>query len=258
MGGIWSLFDRAEQVISEDTKNAISRWLQNLDVAPSQTWVLTFISVFEYVFGRRHISFLCFFRSSIASLVSVISLTLLWCSVRPNQALSFFAGNILGNILSVIFFSFFFNTIPDYISLLETRYVLSLMKTTSSIVRTTAFLVLDFALTTTIITIVSLIILCSSGESISSAINLLLSGFLLSSNSSSLSLGVYVYSTYFTSVWIWLYVASGLIVRVLIGANFVIKMTRQLLDIKGQPLRSLGFVSMFIVTSIYVIIPFLR
>ena len=71
-------------------------------------------------------------------------------------------------------------------------------------------------------------------------------------------LGVYFYSTFFTSIWVWLYALSGFLVkllrRVFGGITFL---KERVFNIEEKPLRSLGYVSVLIVTLIYIVTPLL-
>ena len=72
MGGLWILFSRAETVASPEAKAAITSWLRN--VKPEGTlsnWPSTFADVFDSVFGKKHLSWRCFWRSCIASFLAV-------------------------------------------------------------------------------------------------------------------------------------------------------------------------------------------
>lgn len=86
-GGVWALFDRAETVATEEAKQAVARWLRNLDPAgPLEWWPATFAAVFDRVFGARHLSWRCFGRSCVASVASVAILTGLWVVLRRAAA----------------------------------------------------------------------------------------------------------------------------------------------------------------------------
>ena len=67
----------------------------------------------------------------------------------------------------------------------------------------------------------------------------------------------FIYSTLFTSVWLWLYGLARLAVRVAGRANRSISFCQWMFDL-DKPLRVLGFVSMIIVTLVYLAIPVVR
>lgn len=153
-GGVWALFDRAETVATEEAKQAVTRWLRNLDPAgPLARWPATFAVVFDRVFGARHLSWRCFGRSCVASVASVAIVTGLWVALRRAEAVTFITRDLSGSLvfgLVVVLLSLVLNTLPDYLSLLKTRYVIRWMTTRPSLGRTAAGLVLDGLLTTTL------------------------------------------------------------------------------------------------------------
>ena len=76
IGTVWVLFDRAERIASDEVKHSLRRWLRR-EVNPSgirTKWPETFAGVFDSVFGKRHLSWRCVWRSCIASLIAVASL----------------------------------------------------------------------------------------------------------------------------------------------------------------------------------------
>ena len=64
-------------------------------------------------------------------------------------------------------------------------------------------------------------------------------------------------STFFTSVWLWLYAASVLVSRILVrmsgGVGFLLKVT----DVEHHPFRSMGFTSVALVSFLFLVaLPF--
>ena len=66
-----------------------------------------------------------------------------------------------------------------------------------------------------------------------------------------LPLGLFFYSAFFTSVWLWLYLLtwglSRLLLRMNSGVGFLLRAT----DVERQPFRSMGFVSVIIVSGLF-------
>ena len=66
--GIQRFFREVEEKLNEDTKLEIAIWLVGVRVGPAvEAWPATFARVFDRVFGSKHLSFKCFFRSTVAS-----------------------------------------------------------------------------------------------------------------------------------------------------------------------------------------------
>jgi hypothetical protein len=61
-----------------------------------------------------------------------------------------------------------------------------------------------------------------------------------------LGFGAWFYGTYATSIWLWLYVVSTVLVKGAQAAGVATFRMRWFLDLRNQPFRSLGFVSALI------------
>lgn len=259
--GAWFLFSKAEIVVTSQKRCQVSWWLRQLDPANAmERWPKTFAAIFDSVFGERHLSWQCIWRSCVASLIGVGILTLIWASIYPDQEI--WLTVVLGAVL--------FNLVPDYLSLLETRYVLRWMGTKPSTGRICALLAFDIVVTGVIFFFMAVLIFVLANILITSwnipsdpiletisytvalAWELLVPGFRLSSPDflDGPSFGIFFYSTYFTSLWVWLYPLSGIVLRLLYPV--VILMQRHL-DIDNKPIRSLGFVASVITPLIFLV-----
>ena len=153
-----------------------------------------------------------------------------------------------------------FNLLPDYLSLVETRVVLRWMSLKPSISRICALLVLDAVLTGVIFCIGAALVFWvffilengSFSEAVGLLWEILLPGFQLSTGSTGdICFGIFFYSTYFTSVWVWFYALSGGAIRTL---GFGVDLMRKFLDIDNVPIRALGYVSSVIVILLFVVV----
>jgi hypothetical protein len=117
--GVVKLSEQIEKGLSEDTKIRIALWILSSDIANRATLISrTFTSMFDRVFGIKHVSFLCFFKSCLASLVSITTLMVFWV-VCLNHVLD---ASVIGfHVLVAIILAVVFNIWPDYVSLLFTR-----------------------------------------------------------------------------------------------------------------------------------------
>jgi hypothetical protein len=132
-GIVWKFFERVEGVLTDQTKFGIAVWLVGVKVGQKVgSWPETFAKVFDRVFGTRHLSWECFWRSSLASLLSVVFVWLILFFVEPNllgTVWTRFRGYPGIWIICVIMA----NIVPDYLSLLESRFVLSRMRAASAL-----------------------------------------------------------------------------------------------------------------------------
>ena len=65
--------------------------------------------------------------------------------------------------------------------------------------------------------------------------------------------GIFIYSTFLTSVWVWLYALSGFLVKGIAASRKGLHFLKRHLNLEEHPLRSMGFVLMFLVTAGYVV-----
>jgi len=135
--GIRKLFKDTEEDVLPGFKKSVAAWIQNLKPAEKITrWPDQFAQLFDSVFGEKHLSWKCFFRSSIASYVSVMLMFFIWGVLRPNDFHAFFLIPDVGFwIFFLLILVGFFNLIPDYLSLLETRYMLRWMNKNYSVTK---------------------------------------------------------------------------------------------------------------------------
>ncbi len=280
-GGIWALFERAEAALSTEAKASISRWLQNLEPGTALAhWPIGFAAAFDSVFGTRHFTRRCFARSCVASVASVFIVSLVYIARKQGEfviveqqatmrvhPVEFFLYAVVG--ASIL------NFLPDYLSLLETRYVIHLMSRARSTSRLVTLLMIDLAATATIFlgALLAIAILMQLGvysglpESTRPSLHVVIWSRITAAVSDYLFeqtvylsgiLGIYFYAAFFTSVWAWLYALSTFAVRLVEYLGLGISRLKLLLDIKEKPLRSIGFVSNIFVTLMYLAAAFLR
>ena len=294
LSGMWFLFETSENVAAHDTRVRVTRWLQNLDageIAPR--WPHHFVSIFDRMFGDHHLTWKCFRRSSIASVVSVIVLATLSAALHPDRRIlghdaisgaeSWRAPLYFGVLVVLI------NVFPDYVSLLKTRVLLGRIVDSSNRMAARMMVVVDFASTIAIAFIaiqVAQLVLSPIGNAMGGIpvdflaavengymqeFTTLVSGgynwhnsrvfssmFSLSLESKCYFLcfpwGVWVFASFFTSAWMWLYVVAGTVIRLAarLGLSF------RLLNTEDKPIASLGYLAMLLMTMGYWTIALLR
>jgi len=251
--GVYALFNRADEALNEDTKKSISDWLLNINptTEPSK-WPEQFIEIFDNIFGSKRLSLPFFFKSCIASIFSVTILILIYEIITREVIREFevnwdfvFTTYIIGGMI---------NFIPDYLSLLETRYILGKMKGSRTVLKTAGFLFLDL--------VVSFLIICGALWLVGSLAMFSPIGFrhflYIVTNSLSMTgtekvFSIFFYSTFFTSIWIWLYGFSGVCMKGVNRISLIFRWVKGTLNIANKPLQSLGFCSNLIVLFVYFI-----
>ena len=263
-GGIWKLFERAEKIIRPERKQLTSQWLESADMErPFRRVANSFTHAFDAVFGSKHLSFRCFFRSCLASYVLTAVLFLLWSALDPRR-MRYFQEHRYYSIMFVVVITAFLNIIPDYISLLKTRYVIGTMQNATPL-GMSLLAIIDAAGSL----LISLIAFCSLdlwlswrtnalGETMSEVVRLFVSGLRFNDGIDLMvgeipSPGIWLYSTFLVSAWAWLYLISSLILRFAATMGGVWRFVRSWVDIEKQPFMALGAVSILIVTALYVV-----
>ncbi len=265
MAGIWALFERAELVLEEDLLKRLSNWLRNdTSHTDMQRWPIIFCEIFDRIFGKNHLSFKCFFRSCIASLCAVSILTLILTG--PTGLDLDLDGFELKDFVEVLSLVCMVNLIPDYLSLLETRIVLGYMKAFRLVGCLFALLIdvvataLIFYLGSCVYAISLMEFDCTDILSLSFFKDIL--GYILDIamfwQDKELSIfAIPIYSTFFTSIWIWLFCLSSVVIKGISLTGVSIRWAGKFFDIDKKPLRSLGLIGMIIVTIFFAIIPFI-
>lgn len=257
--GLWTLvhwfFEFSEKHLDPGTRDDIALHLLEAE-PPNQIegWQKTFPGVFDAVFGERHVSWGCFWKSSLASSVFAFTLTMIYL-VREGGPLEL---HFVAVYLVVL------NFIPDYVSLLQTRYLLKAVARNPSALVLLSLLLADVILTGLIFLLwvppvtelVGFVI--ETGEPLAQAArdvslpdrlreyyfdwpdDFLVEALSLSGQN---SLGIFLWTTYFTSVWLWLYALSVLIVRTMTRLSRGAAFLRDHLNIEEKPLSSMGFVA---------------
>ncbi|HLG56187.1 MAG TPA: hypothetical protein VI485_12710 [Vicinamibacterales bacterium] len=265
-GGLWKLFNGVEKVASAERRQRASEWLQNLDVQrPLNQLADGFVQAFDSVFGHQHFSARCFWLSCVASYLWTTVLTLLWFALRPDVWNDVDAGlrprYVTIVVVVLVASTAVLNVLPDFISLLKTRYVIGVMRRCSSraAIAILAADAIGCALLGWFGFLLGMLLLTGDiREAFHGATELLLMAITFTHGLDGYAIetpgaGVWFYSTFMASVWVWLYAASSLILRVAPSVGGFWKWVWSWVDVRNQPFMSLGVVSIFIITVLYVI-----
>jgi hypothetical protein len=273
-GGVLALFAYAETVVREETRDTVTRWLTSKPGTQLKEWPSTFSAVFDHVFGERHVSWRCFRVSAFVSIVCCGIMTLIVGSAT-GDTLKYVGydhdiNKMLVNIVVSVMFVALLNVFPDYVSLLETRLLVRVMTNASPWV-IALILALD-AVLTMIIFVTGLwvfyyamglfALFVPNGEYAWPQPPVI---YYLIRNAATFwdgklgsFMGIYLYTTFATSVWLWLFAIIGLVVSLLSGFKSALRRTARVLDVEKKPLRSMGFLCALLVTLVFAILPFVR
>ena len=292
-GGLWFMFEKAEKSLSEESRDKVAAWMEDSDVAGSVSSIPTqFVFLFDRVFGEKHLSRQCLTRSCAASLGAFAAVLLMKWPIGSGAMIE----EPL-DVLGLLFFAALLNFLPDYISLLETRWVIGRLHEGKK-GGVITYLFGDFAATLAISFAALVLINTSLGfvgpplenyegidpvtaEAIrEGTVNLrdvergdlregweaqvaevaLLGRAITNPAEHSLWEGAPAFahlfqvgflSAFFTSAWLWLYAASVPLSRVLLRMNNGVGFLLRVADVEKQPFRSMGFVSVIIVSALF-------
>ncbi len=213
--------------LSQEAKDTLTLWLWG---EYESTWSHHFCNLFDAVFGQRHLSLRCFLRSSLASVLAVLLLYVLFAEI-----LGVMSHRALGelSLWQAIAFGAAINVVPDYISLFETRWLLRRFERVKSVLGQVGILFADALLTGAIIWLgINLFQLVRGAEPLT-AIEMLALFSVFS---------VFFYSTFLTSLWAWIYCLSTWIMRL-----FSRTMLNKVLDVENKPVAQVALVGTILV-----------
>ncbi len=268
-GLIWKLFDRVEKTATDEGRKMAMRWTRGLVPGASLKKLSElFADSFDSVFGSKHFSGKCFVRSCLASYLCVLVVALIWASLRPDEFKQILLQMNNWDGASEIAYTFLivtvvFNILPDYLSLLQTRIIVKLLKKENNMFALWIFI--DIVLTALLAVSAWLFIWSipiSSGGTFSYVIDeyfevIFHAASLSSMKAGHLTPGIFFYSTFFTSVWLWLYILSMPLLKTASKLDGAFSFLKRFFFREDQPFISLGAISIVIVTFIYIVaLPF--
>jgi hypothetical protein len=254
--GVQRLFASVEDKLTGDTKLEIGLWLLDIDTTKrAQNWPVTFAALFDRVFGSKHLSWRCFIRSALLS-AALFLISWLWIFWPTSHDLSVSANVMFAAYMSA--FGIAASIIPDYVSLLETRFVIHLMSLTNRAWLWTMLLMVDFVLTT-IIAAVAVFYVVTFAYSLGLRRGDLHTAIdLWRTTDASLwivfadkSLSPFFYIAYATSVWAWLYAAAGFLVKLASRFDVTLRWVTHKFDIEHKPLQTIGLMAGLLCAVVY-------
>lgn len=275
VGSVWALFALAEEHIAVPHRAKIARWLR----CQTPSWPVTFVAVYDSVFGTPTLSGAYVLRACIASHIAaflVLCLSgVLYPGTSSSMLLVFFlyAPALVGSLALA-------NLLPGSLSILIHRALLQRVSTGQGPPRVGTWFVLACATTgvlavlactlgflvvfvsnqmhalqrpvTWIIGYIEFVIKDTDGglSALQEAVRLqpiIMPGLVFP------SFGIWFYAPCFPFVWVWLYLLSGVLIRGALACGFMRASGRALrvLDIDARPLHTLGVVAVGVVSVLY-------
>lgn len=265
---IIGIFRIMEDTATPDAKRKVADWIKSIatksisqTVVESPRW---FIEAFDRIFGDRHLTRRCFLRSCVASILTVFVMTVVWAVLDPTSWLEYLLAEGKSDaIFFILFAALILNLVPDYLSLLETRWILRIVAH-AGVKKLIVLLVLDVIITGAIFVsgmgIIVILIGYSEGyptgvvEFVDDMLEFLSACILAGkAGETSLTPGIFFYSTYFTSVWFYLFVASNIATKFLYSLGRVGNRVMGLLKVEEKPFQSMGLIAVGFLTLAFAI-----
>jgi hypothetical protein len=256
IGGVAKVFEWLEGGLNEEKKGALASWLRDTRVdSKAESWTTVFPSLIDRVFGTRPLSIEFIFRSCIASLIAVALTVVFYARAHGINPLHSPDTTLLVGSAVIS------NCIPDYLSLLVSRAIVKWMARNPRSIRVAYLLLLDVAVTAIIAVgsawlaelCVGATMMWNDGHLDSLGIfwEYMLKklpykpGFFAIFRSSSPAnvFTTFFYSAFFTSVWVWLYVVSAAVIKLLHKTQAFWTHLLGFLDLDEKPLSSVGRVA---------------
>lgn len=212
------------QHLKSDTKDNVTLWLMG---AYEARWHQQYLRIFDGIYGEKHFSLRCFGASCLTSLLSVSAL---------GTAYIFLNSGGIGDYFYIALLCIFINFIPDYISLLQTRFLLQQLQKSKNILTSFLLLILDLIASLAIISAYLIAVFAFNPGLI---LNIL-------DGEGAYFVSIFVFSTLVTSVFSWLYFLSTALLRLFHG------FLNQYLDIEYRPLQAIALVAAVIFVAIAV------
>lgn len=259
-GSVASIFVATHAVARTRFNEELSYALRNFDFERwSKSWQDKFATLIDIVFGKKPLSFSFFFRSCVASFTAVFLLFIVFLIIAGIGPRTYIASWPPGRLIPGLAFLILGNFVPDYLSLLETRFLVRRMDGSSTLLRVALFLMVDFVATIIVFGLVNPPISFMRFVSVGIADvdkligiyvqkpNLIL-GWLFSPEvdvrrTTKFEDAILFYSTLFTSFWLWLLGSSILVLRFMerFGGPVWRWLRDVMLDIDQAPILALGW-----------------
>jgi hypothetical protein len=282
VGFVVALFVLGDRLLARERRSELGGWL--IDELPAEARVDSlpcgFIEWFDRLFRVRSVRVLgtelvlpSFWRSALASFLALVAAFVVWLANKGGLSTPPTAGTNLGLLLLMYGgATVVTNIIPDYLSLVESRFVLGKLRDSRSPLGMLAWLLVDLVATAAIVFcflfISGTVLLplvpedslyavgCLTPETFDLArmLDIVVAGLTFSTPPGTLNYdvsAVYIYSSFFTSFWVWLYLGSSLLVRLAQRIPALRAFLRDACRVQDYPLRVLAVVSGLVAVALF-------
>jgi len=247
--GIQKFFKEIGDVLHPSKKRAIWEWISGIRSTDKfERWPDTFASMFDRVFGENHLSWRCVWRSFVATTLIQTVCVLLWLTLQRKTFPAIVIVEPKFQIVAVLMAYAVWILLPNYLSLLKSRYALEWMQRRPSWGFLVGITILDTLLTLALAILQSTLWLAYLAQLAFGDYDL--EKLVDQIPQSVLRLWVY-YPAFFTSMWLWLYAASGFLLKAARQFDLGFVYLQRWFDIENKPLQAVGLVSGVLCAILY-------
>lgn len=238
-----------------------SDWLKNISFNQRfSVFAESFSKAFDSIFGKNLISFNAFTRSCLISFLTYMVLFHFMLYVVFDASWNDSDVGIMGG-LGLLLAPMVYNFIPDYLSLIESKYIIKKISHYQKTQQIIYWLVLDVIFTAiifftcfmTVLLIVSVVISWQSEyETVFGLLDELMT-FNFGRNPVNDAGTAIFYTTFFTSIWIYLYLLSSLLLKLIPKATFISNMAIRYLKVESEPFVVLSIGACLVTIVFYII-----
>ncbi len=270
------LFEYADRMIDAPARTSVYRWLTNIATPKEHSsWPRVFIAVFDSVFGVRHLSMRRFAMSAASSFVAGLVVALIYSNAVYGVLSHLKGWALAGAVLRLFAIVPLLNTVVDFVSICETRIVMGLLERGRTHVARLGCVLLDVVLTTAVhvgfvlLGAAALLVLAHLGwrlplvsldawgvsarDVFASIVNTYRDALQFKSTVHS-SFAISLYTTYITSVWLWLYFVSGYVIKFQFHARKALLPSLRPSWVRRHPLRVMGFASAVVILGAWCVV----
>ncbi|HUA93765.1 MAG TPA: hypothetical protein VL991_14425 [Terracidiphilus sp.] len=258
--GIAKGFEWVDGGLSLAGRQKLSRWLMNVPGEEElDTWAGVFPNLIDRVFGVRAVSWKFFWRSCVASIVAVAVVFTIFATHY-----GFFwllqqtgVGGPVESLVRYFITALLLNCVPDYFSVLISRFVVRTMARNPTALRISSLLILDIVATLVVASLslflwtilINILVDVLSGHPVKAvaayfvAHPRVFAHLLYGSTFELVPTRIFVIASLFTSVWVWLYVLASAAIRILHKARFLWFKVVPFLSVEDKPMMAIGRVA---------------
>lgn len=236
---VFGSFMVVEQIVSDEAKAALARQLKSFDVHSAVILPEGAIEIFHRVFGDRHLSIRCIWRSICFSALGT-GILMAACVASGPADLSF------GLTFGIWSLYLALSLLPDYLNLYKTRVALRILQT-YRITSTFVFVLLivaDFGIGYVTFSLVWPLMWLPIAplEIVAAAFRFSYEEFdrIISFR---IPLSVFFYAGMLPSAWLWIYAVSVLLTRIALRAEPLVRALQWILKIDAMPIRCIAAVA---------------